>query len=188
LVLLLAAAATARAQTPYLQVYFDPDLTFPIANCPADPPGTVFGDIYIVAHDFGAWLNAIEFTVDYPPQLMWLNDIIAPGALAIGGTATGIAIAWPLPLNAFVPVVVAQSRFVWMCDNCGPPNSNVLVCIMGYPSSGAARATRWPDLKLIYAQSGTSVICGACGSWGQCASLPVPVREKTWGGIKALYR
>jgi hypothetical protein len=177
-----------NAQTPYLQVYFDELWTTTHASCPPEPLGTVVGTMYVVANDFGAWIRAFEFKIDYPTQIQWLVDEIPQNALKIGASPTGIAIAWtpPPPLNGYEPALVLTAHFTWMCQDCSV--TNILVCITGHPASGFARAVRWPDNEFIYAQSGTSVICGACGSWGSCSELPTPVATTTWGAIKAQYR
>ena len=187
LLVLFILTPIVTAQAPYLQVYFDQGLTETYANCPNSPPGSVIDTIYVVAHNFDAWLNGIEFRIDYPPQMMWLGDQFDPNALHIGNTNQGIGLAWTIPFNAFVPNVVLSAIVLWMCDNCDTPNMNQVVCFNVYPGSGYLRAVRWPDLELIYGQSGTAVICPACGAWRPCDQLPVPVERTTWGGIKAMY-
>ncbi|MCK5407792.1 MAG: hypothetical protein KAJ37_10065 [Candidatus Krumholzibacteria bacterium] len=186
--ILSALAPIVTAQTPHLQIYFDQQLRDTYANCPNSPPGTVLDTIYVVAHNFDAWLNAIEFKINYPPQLAWLGDWLDPSALHIGNSYEGIGVAWPIPFNAFVPNVVLQAMVLWMCDDCASPNMNQVICFDVYPGSGFLRAVRWPDLELIYGQSGTAVICPTCGSWRPCDQLPIPVEQTTWGGVKAMYR
>ena len=99
---------------------------------------------------------------------------------------TGIAIAFPVPLNAYSPVLIAGIFVLWMCNDCGP-SYNTPVCFDVYPSSGYLRAVRWPDLELIYATSETALICPAGPPWPICAELPIPVEQTTWGHIKAMY-
>jgi hypothetical protein len=187
LLVLSALAPIVTAQTPYLQIYFDQGLTEESANCPPAPVGTEIGTIYIVAHNFDAWLNAIEFRINYPPQMLWLGDQYGPNALNLGNTYEGIGLAWTIPFNAFVPNVIATAVFLWMCDDCASSNMNQVICFDVYPGSGYLRAVRWPDLELVYGQSGTAVICPTCGSWVPCDQLPIPVERTTWGGVKALY-
>jgi hypothetical protein len=182
LLVLLALAPRVTAGTPYLQVYFDPGLTYTFENCPPDPVGTVVDTFYVVAHDFDAWLNGIEFRIDYPPQIAWLGDLIDPNVLAIGNTYEGIGVAWTIPFNAFTPNVVLRVVFLWTCQDCNSPDINSVVCLNVYPGSGYLRAVRWPDLELIYGQSGTAVICPACGSWRPCDPLPIPVEQRSGAG------
>jgi len=186
LLVLFALAPRVTAGTPYLQVYFDDEFLYWSANCPSAPIGTVFQTIYIVGHDFDAWLNAIEYRLVLPPQLFFLGDVIPPGSLSIGTSPDGIAIAFPVPLNAYSPVLVSRVSVLWMCDHC-LPNQERPICFDVYPSSGYLRAVRWPDLSLIYGTSGSAVIC-ATGPGPYCADLPIPVERTTWGHIKAMYR
>lgn len=187
IIALSAAASIVTAQTPYLQVYFDGELTEYAADCPHDPAGTVIDEFWVVAHNFNAYLAAIEFKINYPPQIEWYQDINVNDALMLGSTWEGIAIAFPTPLKAVGPAVVMKVEFVWTCNDCS--TYNVLLCFDVFPSSGYVRAVKWPDYEVIYATSGTAVICGACGCAGACPGLPgTPVAQSTWGGIKALYR
>jgi len=187
MLLLTTIAGNANAQTPYMQVYFDPGLTYMWENCPPAPIGTVVGTMYVVAHDFGAWLSGIEFRIDYPPQLLWLGDTIDTGHLSIGNTRDGIGITFPQPLDAFSSALIVSISFLWMCQDCNSPDINSVVCFNVFPGSGCLRAVRWPDLKVICGQSGTAIICPVCGGHRPCDQLPVPVEQTTWGGIKALY-
>ena len=186
LVVLFALASRVTAQAPYLQVYFDDQFLYEWGYCPAAPIGTVATTLYVVAHDFDAWLNAIEYRLELPPQLLFLGDVLPPGSLSIGQSPEGIAIAFPVPLNAYSPVLISTVYVLWMCNDCGP-NYNTPVCFDVYPSSGYLRAVRWPDLELIYATSETALICPAGPPWPICAELPIPVEQTTWGHIKAMY-
>jgi hypothetical protein len=189
LVMILILAPDGSAQTPYLQAYFDRDFTQSVDNCPWAPAGTVLDSFFVVALGFDAWLNAIEYRIDYPIETLWIADFFpSPRPLVIGNTSIGISIAYPTPLNAFSAVLVTRIWFFWMCDGCEPYHVNKLLCFKAHPSSGYLRAVRWPDLELIYATSGTAVICPLCGGAGRCDDLPVPVYRSTWGAIKAQYR
>lgn len=188
IVALSAAASIVTAQTPYLQAYFDEKLTRTSADCPSGEIGTEVGYLWVVAHNFDAYLAAIEFKINYPPQIEWYQDINVNDALMLGGTWSGVALAFPTPLNAYGPAVVMKVLFVWMCNDCS--TYNILVCFDAFPSSGYVRAVRWPDYEVIYATSGTALICPACClPHPSCPDLPVvPVAQSTWGGIKALYQ
>jgi len=179
------------AQTPYLQVYFDPDFSATSANCPDDPVGSYIDTLYVVAHNFDAWLSAIEFKIRYPNAIFWIIDMVDYDRhdLSLGISPTGIAISFPLPLSAHSPVLIMRVLIGWMCDHCSDQNAWSLICFDGYPSSGYLRAVTYPDLNLIYGTSGTASICPLCCDPQRCEDLPpVPVEQKTWGQIKALYR
>jgi len=192
--ILFAAVPDGNAQPAYLQVYFDQDLTETVAgSCPYEMPGTVVSELYIVAHGFDAWLSAIEFRLALPSELVWLGDVWDQSHLALGSSPTGIAVAFPLPVNAFAPVQVLTVVVLWMCQDCDMiaencATANTLVCVDVYPSSDRIRAVTWPDQRLIQATSGTAIICPTLCGGGSCPELPVPVDETTWGRIKAQYR
>jgi hypothetical protein len=194
--IVVTAVPDGNAQSAYLQVYFDEDLTETTApNCPLDAPGTVVDELYVVAHGFDAWLSAIEFRLALPSELIWLGDVWDQGHLALGSSPTGIAIAFPVPVNAFAPVQVLKVVVVWMCQGCGfaaerdCASVDMLVCVDAYPSSGYMRAVTWPDQRLVQATSGTAIICPLiCGTNPTCPEKPVPVESTTWGRIKAQYR
>ncbi len=192
--LFCATVPDGNAQPAYLQVYFDQDLTETVApSCPYGPPGTEVTELYIVAHGFDSWLSAIEFRLALPSELVWLGDVWGQSHLALGSSPTGIAVAFPLPVNAFAPVQVLTVVVLWMCQGCDMiaencATANTLVCVDVYPSSGRIRAVTWPDQRLIQATSGTAIICPTLCGGGSCPELPVPVDETTWGRIKAQYR
>jgi hypothetical protein len=196
LLTLILAATAAHAQTPVLQIYYDSGMTQWSKDCPTSPPGTEIANLYFVVHNFNSWISALEFRIDYPPRIVWLGDVIPHNTLSIGNTQNGIALAWPAPFDAFSAAVVAEARFVWMCDNCysgsapaGCAGVTSVICPVGYPSSGLIRAVRWPDQGLIHAAVGGAWICPlVCDGNPSCEQLPVPVEETTWGGIKAMYR
>ena len=144
--LLCLSALNSRSQTPYLQVYFDSQLTQTVeGGCPPNPPMSVTGTLWIVAVDFNAYISAIEYMVDYPPEIVLIADFT--GGLNIGNSASGIATAWPIPKNAFSPVVVSQVMILWNCQLCS--NTYIPICANVHPDTGYLRAARWPDNELI---------------------------------------
>lgn len=182
LVLLSAMVAvhTAAPQTPKVTAYYELYSDFPVGPnefCPVAPIGTVVDTLYVVAEQFNMWMNAIEYKIDYPAQIQPLGDIILHGGLSIGDSQSGIAVAYPIPANAFDKLTVQKVVFLWMCDRCGIELTNkVFYRVSGYPSSGKIRAVRWPDLAISEADGGWSSVCAM-----------VPVENSTWGKIKALY-
>ena len=173
----ISLSSLANAQHPRVRIYFDEGLNFTTANCPQAPIGTVTQELYVVAENFDIWMNAIEYTISYPPQLIFLGDILEPGDLSIGNSQTGIAIAFPIPRNAFTKMVVQRVFALWMCSGCVHPNWDAPIDVYGYPPRGLIRAVEWPNLNVHVAWGIESIICWA-----------MPVHETTWGGIKALYR
>ncbi len=171
----LGLSAVASAQVPNVAVYFDKDLQFQQGNCPAEAPGTVSQTLYVVANNFGIWMNGIEYQITYPPQITWLGDFPVPGALSIGSSPLGIGITFPTPLEAFTQAVVQTVNVLWMCDHCEPLIEYPIV-VGPFPSSGLVRAVRWPDLHTVIGVGMTSLICAT-----------TPIQETTWGQIKALY-
>jgi hypothetical protein len=168
-------SAVANAQTPNVAVYFDEGLQFQQGVCPGAPIGTVQQNLFVVANNFGIWMNAIEYAISYPPQLAFLGDLMIPGAISIGNSPTGIAIAFPVPQNAFVQNVVQQVSVLWMCNDCAL-NQDAPLIVLPHPSFGLVRAVEWPNLNTHLGVGMTSLICAT-----------TPVQETTWGGIKALY-
>ncbi len=169
-VMLLLVAAPLAAQTPFVQVYFDPGHSVTTADC----PGTQLDTLYVVAHNFNAWLTAIEFSINYPAEMNWLADM--PNTeVKIGSSPAGIAMAFPTPLNGFNPVEVMQVMVMWLCSSCGA-NTNIPLVVAPHPQTGFVRATRYPDNGIITAVGMTSLLCAT-----------VPVEQTTWGQIKALY-
>jgi hypothetical protein len=188
---LLVYAPIVTAQLPRLQVYFDASFTETYANCPDSPPGTEIQELYFVAHNFNAWLSAIEFRVLYPPQMMFLGDNLDDGQgglkLMLGTSPEGIAVAWTVPANGFEPLFVSRATVLWMCQGCAEVNHRV--CFDVYPTSGKLRAVRWPDESIIYGFGQAGMICPTCCPTGPviCPDYTIPVQPTTWGAVKALY-
>ncbi len=177
IVCVIAIAGSAQAQQPNIICYFNEGLTDASADCPpvGTMHGTVIDTIYVVANNFNMWMAAVEFKINYPTQLMWLGDD-ATTDMVIGNTATGISLAWPIPLNAFESAVMVRGVVAWMCDGCAGPNQDVALDVVANPNLGHLRALRWPDNVEFTAVGMRSLICAQ-----------VPVQETTWGQIKALY-
>jgi len=165
----------AEAQIPRVQIYFDSDFRQTNAWCPGQPPGTVVETAYVVAENFDIWLSAIEYSIEYPMQVMFIADVIDPSLLHLGMSPDGIAIAFPTPGNAYQQLLVQKIIFLWMCDVC-PLHTAYYWRVGAYPGELLPRAVSWPNEDFVDAQGGTSVICG--GS---------PVETSTWGLIKAMY-
>jgi len=172
----IGLSGVANAQTPHVAVYFDHGLQYQQADCPGAPIGTVSQTLYVVANNFGLWLNGIEFQIFYPTQLMFLGDELIGDAISIGNSAAGIGIAFPTPVEAFVQAKVLKVTVLWMCNSCNPDIEYPMV-VMPYPGQPWVRAVEWPNLNVHIGIGFTSLVCST-----------TPVQETTWGQVKALYR
>jgi hypothetical protein len=176
------AAASADAQVtpvPYVQVYFDEFHTVTVLEeCPTAPAGT----LYVVAHNWNMWMSAIEYRIEYPPEVGFLGDSIDEDRqLAIGQSPTGIAIAWKnTPGKAFVSLRLQTVSVLWNCEDC--QTQNVTITVVKSPDSDPTqpnhlvRALDWPDEAEHWGFGMAAYLCAI-----------VPVEETTWGGIKAQY-
>lgn len=165
-------AYTATAQTPHVVVFFDEEAwTQTTEVCQGNG---VFDTLSVVAVNFNMWISAIEYAVNYPPSTQWIADLpVTP--LNIGSTPGGVASTWNLPQNGFAPLGVMNVLVMWTCDDCYT-SANDPIIVSPHPLTGFIRAARYPDNVLVDGVGLTSLVCPV-----------VPVEEKTWGGVKALY-
>jgi len=177
-VAIVGLGVSVNAQTPNVTIYFDDNASETSADCPTGEIGTVFGDFLVVANNFNMWMNAIEYAIEYPPQIEYMSDVLwdEVNQLALGQSPTGIAVVWTLPGQAFGPLVVEKVMFTWMCNDCSEPNQNAPVKVVPFPSSGKIRALRYPDLFEVQGVGMTSLVCAT-----------IPNEDTTWGKVKALY-
>jgi hypothetical protein len=181
-------AAGAMAQVPFFQVYFDDDSNGSYgetqANC-----GEVnaFQSLYLVASNFNMFVSAVDYQVVLPPALFFISDnfpVVPGGHLILGATpatisSEGLAVSYGLPRNGFAPMLITAMTTVWTgACNCASGPASVLVG--PYPGVGKTSPTgiRWGDFQEVGAVGMTSLVCPG----------PVSTSERTWGGIKALYR
>jgi hypothetical protein len=170
-------AVHASAQVPNVSVYFDEDLQFTQANCPAMGIG-IPDTVYVVANNFGIWMSGIEYMIEYPMQLSFVVDIINEDYLYAGTSPTGIGITFPVPAPAFDSFLVQRVLVQWNCESCdGAPAAGWPLSVVGYPYSGLVRAVEFGSNQVIIGVGMTSAICATN-----------PVVDETWGGIKALYQ
>lgn len=176
-------AGSAMAQVPNVQVYFDPAHTQTQTTCPggapfAGPPV----ELYVVANNWNMNITGIDFSISYPPSLVWIADNL-PDPLtqvAIGQSPTGVAVAYAncCFLNGFQSVEVLRPLVIWgVCDCNQPPQA---VVVGGYTPLGKTQPTvvRKEDFAEFSGVGMTSLICP-----GAIATEPT-----TWGQVKALYR
>ena len=171
LLIISLGTSIVSAQTPNIQVFFEGG-TSVLDQCPAGPPGTVFGHMYVIASNFNMWISAVEYGITYPPQILFVGD--NTGGLDIGNSQSGIATSWPFPINGYSSVLVNDVSFIYNCQLCN--DHDIAVVVGPHPLTGFCRAVRWPDNVLINGVGLTSYICQT-----------VPNEETTWGSIKALY-
>lgn len=172
-------AASASAQVPYVQAYFDELHTVTVLDqCPTEP----IGRLYIVAHNWGIFMSAIEYQIVYPPQITFLGDFIdEENILSIGQSPTGIALAWKnIPGLAFESLRLQEVSVAYTCTACN--DQDITITVVKHPASDPTQPNylvRAVDFWLseFWGVGMASVICPT-----------VPVEEATWGGIKALYR
>lgn len=176
-------AGSAMAQVPNVQVYFDPAHTQTQTTCPggapfAGPPV----ELYVVANNWNMNITGIDFSISYPPSLVWVADNL-PDPLtqvAVGQSPTGVAVAYAncCFLNGFLSVEVLRPLVIWgVCDCNQPPQA---VVVGGYTPLGKTQPTvvRKEDFTEHSGVGMTSLICP-----GAIATEPT-----TWGQVKALYR
>jgi hypothetical protein len=171
---IMAIGAVAQP-VPYVQFYFDRNMTMTAMDCPGTSTDIQSG--YIVAVNFNMLFTAIEYSVAYPPSMLYLADApVNENQLNIGFSNTGISSAWSLPLLGFEPIRILEVLYQWSCDNgCYDPEA---IIVGANPISGLLQFTRFPDNILFEAIGMTSLVCPGV----------VPVEETSWGGIKALYK
>lgn len=167
------ALGSSSAQTPTVQVYFDEDLLWTIENCPGVG---VVDTVYFVAENFNAYIVGIEYLVIYSPgegYVTWLTDFGFGTAIPLGSTPEGISLGWPLPQNAYEPLLVHKALIIWNCSFCSQDD---FIKVRKHPIFGYIRAVRWPDYEFIV------------GTWanGYICAQP-PVEDRTWGYVKALF-
>jgi hypothetical protein len=142
-------ASASFAGKPIITVYFDEALSLPSVDCLR--PG--LNTLYVVAEGFDANLTAIEYKIDYPPGMYWVEDQnVSP--LKIGSTVKGITQAWAEPFDASSPVVVARVLVRWNPEK----GSNAEIAVKPHPVFGSIRATAAPDHRIIEAEGGTTQV------------------------------
>ena len=140
-------ASAVFAGKPTVTVYFDEALSLAGADCLK--PG--LNTLYVVAEGFAANLTAIEYKINFPRGMVWVEDLdVSP--LRIGTTEKGITQAWAKPVDATSPVVVARVLVRWNPEE----GSGAEVAVAPHPVFGFIRAAAAPDHRIIEAEGGTS--------------------------------
>jgi hypothetical protein len=164
------AMIPAAAQTPTLNIFFDQGFTRMDKDC---PPGGGQDSLFVVGLGFNRFIAGVEYAIDYPVSIEWLNDYATP-PVTFGETPTGITSGWPTPFNGYNPIVFTKVRFMWNCNGCTSDNQPVTV--VAHPYTGYLGGVDFPYNDLVPAIGMKSLVCAT-----------VPVEETTWGQIKSLY-
>lgn len=173
-------APGVNAQVPYVQAYFSIDPYTTEMDCPASPQ---VQSVYVVTHNYNAYLVGIEFSVSLPPQLYFLGwfssaDIHFGDPVNAFGPPylPGVMLSWQVPQDAFGPFVACVIQCFWNCADCsGGPGA---VVVGPNQNTGYLSVVTWPQVVAQWDGIGmTSMVC----------EPPTPVEKTTWGRIKALY-
>jgi hypothetical protein len=179
-VLIGVCTGGAMAQNPYMQIYFNSNVQFGSYTDTQSDCGTGMQDVYLVAHNMNMFVQAVEFIVSFPPALIYLSD--TPNLptiydLVIGNANVGEAIAYNLPQNGFVPMLLTTISVFW-AGNCDCLNGPQALVVGPYPGQLSPRAVEWPSYVAVDVVGMTSLVCPGV----------VSTEQKTWGSVKALYR
>jgi hypothetical protein len=174
---------SAFAQVPNVQVYFNVGYSETQSDCPGTPPGA--GDpvsLYVVMNNWNMNVTGVDFSISYPPALIWLADEVPdPGTMnAIGASPSGVAIAWAncCAQDGFLPILALKPLVLW--GNCDCAHGPQAIVVGGYTPLNKPQpsAVRKEDFAEFFGLGMTSLICP-----GSIATEP-----STWGQVKALYR
>lgn len=175
--LVIVVVGAASAQIPFIAVYFDQYYSveaLPPPPCSDPCPGVgVIDYLWIALANANAYVTGVDFKVNYPPEMIWMQDI-GTQPVTIGNTNAGLSMAWALPQNGYNAVPICQVKFMWNCDFC--PSPNIPVVVVQNPSTMFLGFSDYPNYVLHPAVGLTALIC-AC----------VPAEETTWGQVKALF-
>jgi hypothetical protein len=170
--LLSVTAVGAFAQIPFIQWYFDVNMTQTSADC---VPGLQNQFGHIVAVNFNVFLSSVEYSVVYPPTVGWVADLgVNVNQLNIGSSPTGMSSAWVLPLNTFSPTPILRVLYNWVCPD-------------GCYGIQAIEVTDSPNGAISYVRFGDNARFTAIGMVSLACPGPIPTEETSWGKVKALY-
>ena len=161
LVLLLVSAAFSHVhatETPSIGLYFDKALTQRHHDmCPSAPPGSVLDTLYVAIEGFSMPVEGIEYSIPFPPEIVWIGSIGSEIGIEIGDPISGVSIAFFTPLVASGRVVVQELLIIWMCEEC--MTTNILIEFAAHPATGSLRAVT-SELAFQDVVGLSSVVCG----------------------------
>jgi hypothetical protein len=172
-VVIIGASFNAKAQIPFVQVYFDKHGTSDTRFC---PPEVTPDTLSVYAVNFNMWMSSIEYKINYGPAINHVDDIFEIRGTINGNSAWGLKKSFRDPVDASVPVRVQRAVVVWFCTDCAG-FLDTPVEVVPHPDNVKVRAVRWPDDVFIEGVGMSSTIC----PWA------TPSRESTWGQVKSLY-
>ena len=170
----------AFAQVPYVKIYSELNSDF--YHC--GQAGT-FQELIVVLHNVDDVVSAIDFSVQYPPSMVWLFDLLPDAryvnneVITIGNSPTGVAVAWHscCMQDASQGLVVLRPVVLWRGNcNCAP------IIVGGYGPLGKTQPSyiRASDFSEHAAVGGTTNY--------NPDFCDIAVEPTTWGRVKSLYR
>lgn len=174
-------AGSAMAQVPNVQVYFDAAHTQTQRTCGA--PNTL-DSLYVVMNNWNMNISAVDFSISFPPSMVWLGDNLPaadlPTSATVGNSQAGISIGYGICCahDGFNAVEVLHVLFMWGNCDCNQGPQSVVVGGNSFLGKTQPSAVRAEDYGLVSGVGMTSLICP-----GVIATEP-----STWGHVKALYR
>jgi hypothetical protein len=153
----LAPASVDAA--PSIAIYFDRGLTQQYAECPDAPAGSVLDTFYVAISGLTEPIEGIEFKIDFPPEIMWLQDMYPVEALMIGQTPAGVSVAFLEPQYAPDKLKIMEILVLWNCEGCATPD--IPVSAVPHPVTESLRAVT-SGLLFEDVIGLTSIVCGWC--------------------------
>ena len=150
------------------------------AECSADEVPGVTLNVWVV-HVYTSGASASEFRVETPPCLLYVAEFVGELFIALGGFRDGISIAYN---GCYIsPIVLGYIMFLSQgaCPQC------TYMRVVDHPSPSTGIPGIWMyDCSLPpnpYMATGGEFIINP---QPEC-DCDIPVKETTWGQIKALY-
>ena len=169
LILLLPAALLA---SPTMLINYSGGHTYYTPTAPF----TVF-DAYVIGSDIECYLDASEFMVSYPPNVVQTGFDIPAGSLNLGDPSSGVSITYWPPMDGWNPGwnLLCTLHMITLAPCAQMYNSPV--SIVADPATGFIQGVCWPDNTIFNFAGTTSIICPS----------EIAVQSKSWGSIKSLF-
>jgi len=188
LLLFVISPADAQRVQGQLQLYNDESGVDCIIQ---DMSGIVTVYVYFFDYFSNDRILAVQFGAPLPdcwPGAIWLGDT-SPWLTSIGDSQLNDPSGWSIAFGECQIPPVFVGSIIYLSQGLAPTCCPypVVKAADGHPEipMPVGAACSEPDPVLIGIEAGTSYINGD----HTCPCIwPVPVQEKTWGGIKSLYR
>ncbi len=162
----------AKAQVPFVQVFFDEYGTVASKDC---PPVVMSDTLSVFAYNFNMWISTIEYQVVYGPAFTFCGDIFDDRVRTVGNSEWGLHVTYRDLGDARGPFRLQRLCVVWHCTDCsGYLDTHIEV--IPHPDSGVVRAV-----------SSTDVVLDAVGMVSTTCPWTTPTQKSTWGQLKSLY-